>query len=64
MDDKCERCGLHPAAFIAVSTDYKRKLEVCDECFIPLSEEGGWFFAPATPEVSERTDSAALRHSA
>jgi protein-arginine kinase activator protein McsA len=54
MKDPCERCQEKPVSFIAVSRDYKRMLEVCDDCFLTLSDEGNWYFSPAEPELTRK----------
>jgi hypothetical protein len=47
-------CGKNEITFIAVSSDHKHMLEVCDDCFLTLSEEGHWYFAPAEPELPRK----------
>ncbi|HET9200088.1 MAG TPA: hypothetical protein VFO84_03815 [Dehalococcoidia bacterium] len=54
MKDPCDKCGKNDVTFIAVSSDHKHMLEVCDDCFLTLSEEGKWYFAPAEPELPRK----------
>jgi hypothetical protein len=54
MKDPCDKCGQNEITFIAISSDHKRMLEVCDDCFLTLSEEGKWYFAPAEPEMPRK----------
>ena len=54
MKDPCDRCGQATIAFIAISSDHERMLEVCDDCFLTLSDEGNWYFSPAEPEINRK----------